>query len=118
MAAIAVYQPTASQYASAASHLDRSSDWRHFWIDDTRYVSLTSGCSGKRYTVRADARGCSCLWSQKTGAPCSHRVALELAALEADLVEQPRPSCWTAGCDLEPEMGEGGCSQHMNVSAF
>jgi hypothetical protein len=82
----AVYQPTASQWAAAAMHLDRRDEWRTVRINGVRYVVLTSGNSGRVYFVRADARGCGCLWSQTMQPPCSHRIALELDALEADLI--------------------------------
>jgi hypothetical protein len=86
--ASAMYQtPTASQYASAACHLDQRPAWRGVRIDGIRYVVLTSGNSGRVHIVRADARGCGCIWSQRGATPCSHRLAVELAALEDDLRE-------------------------------
>ena len=77
--------PSPSQMASALCHLERRQDWRFVRIDGTRYAVLTSGSSGKTYQVRADAAGCSCCWYQKTGTTCSHMLALELDALEAEL---------------------------------
>ena len=79
--------PTPSQWASAATHLERLADWRTIRIDGTRYVVLTSGNSGRTYWVRADAAGCGCRWYQETGRRCSHMLALELAALESELAE-------------------------------
>jgi hypothetical protein len=83
----AVYQPTASQWAAAAMHLDRRDEWRYFRSAGVRYVSIISGQSNRLWIARADADGCGCPWSQKTFTPCSHRIALELDALEADLIE-------------------------------
>lgn len=87
-----VYQPTASQWASAATHLENRSEWRTVRLDGVRYVVLVSGNSGRVYMVRADARGCGCLWSQRAATPCSHRLAVELAATEDELAEQPSPA--------------------------
>jgi SWIM zinc finger len=80
--------PTVAQYASAALHLDRRSSWRTVRLDGTRYVIVTSGSSGHVYWVRADAAGCSCAWYLRTGRQCSHMLALELEALEAELEAQ------------------------------
>lgn len=85
-----VYQPTASQYASAALHLERMADWLFVRIAGERYAVIPSGTSGHTYLCRADARGCSCLGYVKTGRRCSHMLSLELAALEDDLRE-PAP---------------------------
>jgi hypothetical protein len=81
------YTPTASQWAAAAMHLERRDEWRYFWSAGVRYVSIISGRSNRLWIARADADGCACPWSQKTFAPCSHRIALELDAMEADLIE-------------------------------
>lgn len=81
------YTPTASQWAAAAMHLDRRDEWRFFWSAGVRYVSILSGRSNRLWIARADAKGCGCPWSQNTLTPCSHRIALELDALEADLIE-------------------------------
>jgi hypothetical protein len=92
-----VYHPTASQFAAATSHLDMRSDpdplqrWANVRIDGVRYVSVTSGNSGRKYLVRADAAGCACVWYQRTLTRCSHMLAVELAALEDELTEQPAP---------------------------
>lgn len=82
-----LYQPTQSQWAAAAMHLDRRDEWRYFWSAGVRYVSMISGRSNRLWIARADARGCGCPWSQQTTSPCSHRIALELDALDADLIE-------------------------------
>lgn len=120
--ASAVYTATPSQWASAATHLDQREAWRTVRIDGVRYVVLVSGNSGRVYMVRADARGCGCLWSERAATPCSHRLAVELAALEDELAEAavhpspaltPRltaddlwPAC-AAGCgDLVDRLGE------------
>ena len=79
--------PTASQWASAATHLERRAGWRTVRIDGTRYVVLTSGNSGRTYWVRAGARGCGCRWYQETGRRCSHMLALEFAATLDELAE-------------------------------
>ena len=61
-------------------------------ISGIRYVVLTSGNSGRTYWVRADARGCGCLWSQRAATPCSHRLAVELAATLEELAELAAPA--------------------------
>lgn len=80
---------TASQYASAAMHLEMRGDWRTIRIDNVRYVVLVSGTSGRVYWVRADAgaRSCRCIWSENSTTPCSHRLAVDLAATEDELRE-------------------------------
>lgn len=85
--ASAVYQPTASQFASAIMHLDRRADWRTVRIDGTRYVSLLSGRSNHVYLVRASGDGCSCPWYANTLGQCSHMLAIQLDALEDELAE-------------------------------
>jgi hypothetical protein len=85
--ATTLYQPTASQFASATAHLERRADWRTYRVDAVRYVALQSASSGTTYSVRADAAGCSCLWYERTGRTCSHMYAVELAALEDELWE-------------------------------
>ena len=87
LGASTVTPPTASQWASAATHLEQRASWRTIRIDGTRYVVLTSGNSGRVYIVRADARGCGCRWSQRAATPCSHRLAVELAATLEELAE-------------------------------
>ncbi len=102
--ASAVYSPTASQFASAAMHLERRSEWRTVRIDGVRYISLISGRSNRVYLVRADAAGCGCVWSQTMSSPCSHRIAVDLAAMEDDLSEDRDPMadlftrCARVGC--------------------
>ena len=89
MAVSTVYtNPSPSQWASAHMHLDRRDEWRGVRIEGTRYVILPSGRTDHVYTVRADARGCSCPWSLRTGTDCSHRLAVYLAATEDELAEQ------------------------------
>lgn len=85
--ATTVYTPTASQQASAALHLSLRDEWRVVRVDGERYIVLTSGKSGHVYHVRADGRGCSCPWSQRTGSPCSHRLAIIAAAHQDALAE-------------------------------
>lgn len=87
--ASAVYHPTASQYASAATHLERRGDWRTIRIDGTRYVVMASGNSGRTYILRADGAGCQCIWYQQTGTTCSHMLAVYLAATMDELAEEP-----------------------------
>jgi hypothetical protein len=70
---------SASQQASAEVHLERRNEWRYVRIDGVRYVKLPSGTSGKLYTVRADARGCSCRWYTETQRDCSHMLAVRIA---------------------------------------
>lgn len=82
---------TASQYASAALHLERRSEWRVVRISNVRYVALPSGTSGKTYLARADAAGCECRWYSSTGRQCSHMLALELAAMESELAAEQSP---------------------------
>lgn len=86
------YTPTASQWASAATHLEQRSEWRTVRIDGVRYIVLVSGNSGRVYMVRADGRGCGCLHSQRAATPCSHRIAVDLAALEDELRESAATS--------------------------
>ena len=88
----AVYSnPTPSQWANAARHMELRDDpqigWRTIHIDDVRYVVMTSAVSGRVHWARADALGCDCLWSQRAATPCSHRLALELAATLVELAE-------------------------------
>lgn len=102
-----VYQPTASQMASAATHLDMRNDpdprqrWANVRIAGVRYVSVTSGNSERKYLVRADADGCECVWYERTLTRCSHMLAVELAAtldeLAAAQIEQPAPTVPTHG---------------------
>jgi len=84
--------PTPSQWASASLHLERRYDWRIVRIDGERYVVLASATSGHVYAVRADAAGCGCPWYTRMGRQCAHMLALELAATEDELAEQPAPS--------------------------
>lgn len=129
--ASAVYTPTASQWASAATHLAMRSEWRYVRIGDVRYVVLVSGTSGRVYYVRADARGCGCLWSQKAATPCSHRIAVDLAATEDELVEEAsRPAarktaeelfgrtCEAGGCTDDAVDGEDYCRRHQLAEVF
>jgi hypothetical protein len=102
--ASAVYTATPSQWASAAIHLENRSAWRTVRIDGVRYVVLVSGNSGRVYYVRADARGCGCAWSQRAATPCSHRLALELAALEDDLVETAARTAATLTPEAVPSL--------------
>lgn len=134
-----VYHPTPSQYAAAAMHLDNRDEWRYVRIAGQRYVALASGTSNHLYLVRADARGCACAWYQKTGQPCSHMLAVELAALEDELRESaeavpavpaaPAPKgrasyedvfgvCDERFCDADREPGERFCARHALVDAF
>jgi hypothetical protein len=98
-----VYHPTPSQWASAAMHLDRQSEWVTFRVNGERYVALPSGCSGKTYWVRADAAGCSCPFYASTGRQCSHMLTVELDAMEQELAEAPLMAdlftrCARVGC--------------------
>lgn len=100
---------TASQFASAITHLERRSEWRTVRIDGVRYISLVSGRSNRVYLARADADGCSCIWSQTMSSPCSHRIAIDLDALEQELAEAPTLAdlyqrCARVGCQ---ELCEG-----------
>lgn len=134
-----IAQATPSQWASAAMHLERRSEWRTVRISGTRYVSLLSGRSNHVYLVRADAAGCGCPWSQRMSSPCSHRIAVELAALEDELREDwlaSAPARYLkryedlvpAECDdrfctddaLPREAGDEGryCARHQLVSVF
>jgi hypothetical protein len=89
----AAYQPTASQWASAACHFDRMADWRFVRIAGERYAVIPSGTSGRTYLCRAAADGCSCPWYVRTGRQCAHMLTLELAELELELREAaPDPS--------------------------
>lgn len=83
-----VYQPTPSQWASAAIHLEQRKEWRTVRINGERYVVLQSGCSGRTYIARADAAGCSCLWYCKTLSQCSHMLAIYCAATLDELAEE------------------------------
>lgn len=139
MASAMVTQPTPSQFASATMHLERRNEWRVVRIDGTRYISLVSGRSNRVYLARADAAGCSCVWSQTMSSPCSHRIAIELAALEDEMAEgwmAAAPARYLklyedvvpAECDdrsctddaLPREPGDEGryCRRHQLVSAF
>lgn len=138
-------QPTASQWASATVHLERRDEWLYYWREGVRYVRIISGRSNRLYVARADADGCSCAWSQNPwsgGTPCSHRIALELDALEEELrdvlaeqgraagfagqgeVESVKPieelwaTCKASGCDEDPEPREQFCFRHVLVDAF
>jgi hypothetical protein len=129
-----LYTATASQYASAASHLDRQADWRVYRFDGVRYVVLVSGCSGKRYSVRADAVACSCPWYEKTLSQCSHMLSVYLQATLEELeteaayeqqTSKPRPSysdlfpaCAEPGCENDPESGQRFCREHWLADVF
>ena len=78
--ATAMIQPTASQLASAEAHLSRRELWRTVRINGTRYVVMASSTSGRTYTVRADARGCSCRWYEVHQTACSHMISVANAA--------------------------------------
>jgi len=106
------FTATAAQMASALMHLEMRSEWRTVRIGDVRYVVLVSGNSGRVYYVRADGRGCDCVWSQRAATPCSHRVAVELAAIEDELREEyvVGSASLKAMRDLFPGCA-GGCGQ-------
>lgn len=89
MATTTSYQPTPSQWASAAMHLDRRSDWRYFRVDGVRYVALPSGRSEHVYRLPVDGTTCDCEWSKRGYPLCSHKLAMELAATEDDLRAAP-----------------------------
>lgn len=118
MASAIVHQPSPSQFASAACHLERMSEWRYVRINGERYAVIPSGVSGHTYLCRADAAGCSCLGYVKTGRRCSHMLSLELDALEQELRESVPslvslrsewPGC-AAGCgNLVPASGLAFC---------
>jgi hypothetical protein len=82
-----LYSPTPSQWASAAAHLDRRSEWRTYRVDGVRYVVLPSACSGKVYAVRAAADGCGCPFYTRTLNQCSHMLSVYLAATLDELAE-------------------------------
>ena len=114
-------QGTASQQAAAQLHLERRAEWSWIRIAGTRYAVLPSGRSNRTYWVRADAAGCSCMWSQRRGSPCSHRIAV------ASTIERPNPtrtvddlwpSCQAQGCTDDPEPHERYCHRHVLVDAF
>lgn len=119
MATQQAYQPTASQFAAAHMHLDRRSEWRGVRIAGERYVILPSGRTDHVYTVRADAAGCSCPWSLRTGTECSHRLAVYLAATEdhlADMIDDIDAAIAEAFVRLVDMRAElpgcaGGCGQ-------
>jgi hypothetical protein len=118
-----VYTPTASQWASAATHLSLRNDpidgWRTVRIAGVRYVRMVSGNSGKIYLVRADARGCECCWYAKTLATCSHMVALELAALHDDILETAAlPAVSLADLRLMFPGCAAGCGQITEGNLF
>jgi hypothetical protein len=100
MALATIQHATPSQYASAAMHLDRRSEWRTYLVDGTRYVAILSGRSNRVYAVRADSRGCSCDWYKNGGQQCSHMLSLHLAALEDELVEESLASEAEIDCHL------------------
>lgn len=139
--ASAVYQPTASQFASATVHMERRDEWRTVRIDGVRYVSMVSGRSNRVYLVRADAGGCSCSHYRTTWRTCAHMLAVELAATLDELIEQAAAiedalaeaastllsrktieqiwaTCWTDGCDEDPIAHSGGCHKHANSEAY
>jgi hypothetical protein len=81
------YSATASQWASAASHLETRGEWKVYRVDGVRYVALKSGTSGHIYAVKASGNGCSCRWYQSTWQQCSHMLAIDLDAMEDELRE-------------------------------
>lgn len=83
-----VYTATPSQFASAAMHLDRQSEWTWFRVNGDRYVALPSGNSGKTYWVRAAADGCSCPFYANTLGQCSHMLSVYLQATEDELEQE------------------------------
>lgn len=117
------YTPTASQWASASVHLENRDDpingWRTVRLAGIRYVRMVSGTSGKVYLVRADARGCECRWYERTLATCSHMLALELAALQDDIVETAASAVIPLKSyrDLYPSCA-AGCGQITEGNAF
>jgi hypothetical protein len=99
-----VYTATPSQWASAAMHLDRQSEWVTFRVSGVRYVALPSGNSGRTYWVRASADGCSCPWYTRTLEQCSHMLAVYAQATEQELAEAPLMAdlyrrCARVGCE-------------------
>jgi len=136
MTAPTVY-PTASQFASASTHLETPISYVR--VDGIRYAVVTSGTSGRVYQVWADASACAehCIWWTRTKMQCSHMLAVELAALEDELFQssveeilgpapKPRPSyaavfgvCNARGCDMDRVRGgEQYCDRHLLVDAF
>ena len=116
MAQRTTYTPTPSQWASAACHYERRSEWRTVRIAGVRYVALTSGTSGKVYLVRADARGCACPAYQHGYPMCAHQLALELSVLADDL----GATCQAPNCtnDVAPGATDGSCHKHTLIPAF
>jgi hypothetical protein len=103
MAQQTVYQPTASQYASAATHLE--TPIHHIRIDGQRFAIVTSGNSDHVYWLPADGTSCPCIWWETTRTTCSHLLALELAALEQELAEAP------VMADLYTRCARVGCGE-------
>jgi hypothetical protein len=74
---------SASQWASAATHLENRIE--HVRIGGERFAIVMSGNSGKVYRLPADASECPCEWNTRTRTRCSHMLAVELSALEDEL---------------------------------
>lgn len=81
-----LYQPTASQWASATVHLENRIE--HVRINGERFAIVASGNSGKVYRLPADASFCHCIWWERTRTRCSHMLSVELAALEDELIAE------------------------------
>jgi hypothetical protein len=116
------YQPTTAQWANATLHLERRADWRFIRIDGVRYVSLVSNASPRVHIVRADGRACDCLWYQRTGKTCSHRIAVITALLEEqaahyleDLASEAEIDCHLAGVRSDHDARAEAARQYARV---
>lgn len=93
MAIQMIGQGSPSQQASAVAHLSRRDEWRSVRMNGTRYVVIPSARSGKVYTVRADATGCSCPGYAKGLPVCAHMLAVRSDIEEArEQATKPRVS--------------------------
>jgi hypothetical protein len=111
-----------SQGATAELHLSRRDEWRYVRIEGTRYVTMPSGRSGHIYTVRADARACSCRWYASGHTTCSHMLAVGLAdqreAEDLGLASESEIDCHLAGLRADHDATAAALRRRRYESLF
>lgn len=102
---------TASQWASARTHLERRIEYVRF--EGVRYAIVVSGNSDRVYHLPADASKCPCVWWEIMRTMCAHMLAVELAATMDELAEQPHQLADYAAVYARCA---GGCGEAVDYS--